>query len=214
MNKLSKKGWLLFLGISLLVPVFALAAFHWFNKRLAELPYYGENFELQTKQPFYTVPGYSFINQDSNVLNNDYTKGRIWVAHYFFTSCPSVCPKMIKGMGDVQEAFSGNENVKLVSLTVDPDHDTPAVLKAYAANHNIATSQWQLLTGNKKELYRYARNGLFIVATDGDGGPGDFIHSDKLVLIDRENHIRGYYDGTDKTAVHLLINDIKRLLPR
>jgi len=118
---------------------------------------------------------------------------------------------MMAGMRVVQQAFPDDGQVRMVSLTVDPNHDMPAKLKRYAENKNINLKQWQLGTGDKANLYRFARNGLFITADDGDGGANDFIHSDKIVLIDRENHIRGYYDGTDNDEITRLIKDIRRL---
>ena len=114
-------------------------------------------------------------------------------------------------MQTVQSAFKGDDNVKIISLTVNPEEDTPKQLKEYALKRKIDLRKWQLGTGNKRDLYRFARNGLFITATDGDGGPNDFIHSDKFVLIDRNDHIRGYYDGTSPAEVAQLIKDIRRL---
>lgn len=210
--KISRKGWILFISISLLLPILAYAAYRWVDNNLNKLPYYAQNYTVRSIPPYFTVPAYSFLNQDSVMVNNSFTDNKIWVAHYFFTTCPSICPKMMNGMGDVAQAFKNNNDVKLVSFTVDPVKDVPSVLKTYADLRHINASQWQLLTGEKKPLYAFARKGLFIVATDGDGGPGDFIHSEKLVLIDRENHIRGYYDGTEPSDIQLLINDINRLL--
>ena len=114
----------------------------------------------------------------------------------------------------VQQAFPNDGQVRMVSLTVDPWHDTPAKLKRYAENKNMNLNQWQFGTGQKADLYRFARNGLFITADDGDGGTNDFIHSDKIVLLDRENHILGYYDGTDNDEITKLIKDISRLKSR
>ena len=212
MKNLTKKGWMLFLGISLFLPVVAFAVLQWYNNKVTSLPYYGENYQVASKPPFHTVQRFEFLNQDSALTDSRFTDGKIWVAHFFYTSCPVICPRMMNGMSEISKAYAGNENVRLVSLTVDPYHDTPSLLKDYALAKNIRNQQWQLLTGAKPDLYRYARKALFITATDGDGGPGDFIHSDKLVLVDRANHIRGYYDGTEKSEVQLLINDIKRLL--
>jgi protein SCO1/2 len=212
MKKLSKRAWVLFFGIAFILPAMTYGTLYWYNHSVAGIPYYGENYRLQTSRPYYTVPRFSFVNQDGNLIDDTFIKDKIWVAHYFFTTCTTICPKMMNGMTDVQKVFADNEDVRLVSLTVDPEHDAPVVLKQYAQFRNIQSKQWQLLTGDKKMLYQYARKGLFIVATDGDGGDGDFIHSEKLVLIDRCGHIRGYYDGTEKNDIQLLINDIRRLL--
>jgi protein SCO1/2 len=140
--------------------------------------------------------------------------GKVWVACYFFTTCPTICPKMISGMKEVANVYTLNEQFGMISFTVDPVQDTPEKLKAYALARNLPTHQWHLATGRKTDLYRFARKGLMVVATDGDGGPGDFIHSDKLVLIDQESRIRGYYDGTEPSEVKQLTRDVAKLLKK
>lgn len=214
MKRITKKGWILFLSISFLLPAIVYGTFYWYSNRVADLPIYGENYQVETRPPYFTVPPFSFFDQDSVLTDEGFVKDKVWVVHYFYTSCPVICPKMMKGMQEVQKAFEGNDAVRLVSLTVDPEHDHPAVLKRYAQTRKVGGKRWALLTGDKKELYRYARKGLFIVATDGDGGADDFIHSEKLVLVDVDGHIRGYYDGTEAVDINLLINDIRRLAAR
>lgn len=212
MKNISKKVWFLFIGLAVVVPIIAFIAMKYYQQNISALPYYAENYAIQKNVPDFKVPEYEFINQDSLPINNSFTDGKIWVAHYFFTTCPTICPAMIMGVSDVQEQFKDNDEIRLVSFTVNPETDTPEVLKNYAENRSINTDQWQLATGEKKMLYRFARKGLFIEATDGDGGDHDFIHSEKLVLIDTNNRIRGYYDGTESSEIKLLINDIQRLL--
>eukprot|EP01037_Dinobryon_pediforme_P009404 gene9404-9484_t len=169
---------------------------NWYENNVEELPYYHKGTSTESADAVhFTVPQFSFVNQDSIPLTNSFIRGKVWIINYFFTSCPTICPKMMAGMRLVQQAFPNDGQVRMVSLTVDPWHDTPAKLKRYAKNKNMNLNQWQLGTGQKADLYRFARNGLFITADDGDGGTNDFIHSDKIVLIDRENHIRGYYDA-------------------
>ena len=159
-----------------------------------------------------SVPGFSFINQEGKTIDSTTIKNKIWVADFFFTSCPSICPKMTEHLKTVQAAFNNSDDVKILSFSVDPERDNPKKLEQYAHTHSIDSNSWSLLTGSKKDLYSYARHGLFIDATDGDGGVEDFIHSDRFVLIDREGHIRGYYDGTSDMDTKLLIADIKTLL--
>jgi protein SCO1/2 len=195
-----------------LVPTAAFAIFSWYQDRIEPLPYFGAGYTIESGDDHhFSVPMFAFINQDGDSLNDTFVKGKIWVAHYFFIACPSICPKMMADMQTVQSAFKGDDNVKIISLTVNPEEDTPKQLKEYALKRKIDLRKWQLGTGNKRDLYRFARNGLFITATDGDGGPNDFIHSDKFVLIDRNDHIRGYYDGTSPAEVAQLIKDIRRL---
>lgn len=206
-----KTIWPFFVAIVLL-PLTAFALARWYNDKIAALPYFGTGYTIENGRDWhYSVPSFSFINQDNDKLTESFVKNKIWVVHYFFIACPSICPKMIANMERVQASFKTDDNIRIVSLTVNPREDTPDRLKAYAVTRKINPSQWQLGTGNKKELYRFARNGLYITATDGDGGPDDFIHSDKFVLVDRNGHIRGYYDGTSPAQVEQLIRDIQRL---
>lgn len=212
MKPLKSKAIFLFFFLVVTVPALAFTLMRWYENNIEALPYYHQG--SSTESPgvkHFSVPDFAFLNTDSNMVRGDFARGKVWVINYFFTSCPTVCPKMMAGMRLIQKAFPNDKQVRLLSLTVDPYHDTPAKLKKYAAKHNIDLQQWQLGTGTKPELYRFARNGLFITATDGNGGEGDFIHSDKIVLVDRQNHIRGYYDGTDGDEINRLIKDISRL---
>jgi len=205
----------LFFLLIVAVPLLAFTVMNWYENNVEELPYYHKGTSTESADAVhFTVPQFTFVNQDSIPLTNSFIRGKVWIINYFFTSCPTICPKMMAGMRLVQQAFPNDAQVRMVSLTVDPWHDTPAKLKRYAKNKNMNLNQWQLGTGQKADLYRFARNGLFITADDGDGGTNDFIHSDKIVLIDRENHIRGYYDGTDNDEITKLIKDISRLKSR
>ena len=112
----------------------------------------------------------------------------------------------------VQKAFDQNKDFKMLSFSVDPLRDSVARLKEYSQQIGVGDPQWHLLTGDKKLLYRFARNQLFLTATDGDGGPDDFIHSDKIALLDKQGHIRGYYDGTNRKDIEQLIKDIRKIL--
>jgi protein SCO1/2 len=209
---MKNKVWLLFFAAVIAIPLAAFSAMRWYDNNMATLPYYHQGTSIESKSDaHFTVPPFAFVNQDSTVLNSNFIHDKVWVVNYFFTSCPTICPKIMAGMQLIQKAFPNDVQVRLISLTVDPYHDNPAKLKHYAALKNIDTVQWQLGTGDKTTLYRFARHGLFMTADDGDGGDGDFIHSDKLVLIDKENHIRGYYDGTNADDITQLIKDIKRI---
>lgn len=193
------------------LPLIVFAIVQYFEAK-SPLAHYGDNYFKIEKAAARKVSPFSFVNQDGNLLSGDFVEGKVWVACYFFTTCPTICPKMITGMGDVQTAYAGDDRVRIVSFTVDPLKDTPEVLKGYADTRSVDTDQWNFVTGDKKELYRYARKELTLMATDGDGGPMDFIHSDRLVLLDQENYIRGYYDGTEPADVKQLIKDIDKLL--
>lgn len=212
MKLFKNKAIFLFFILIVAVPLLAFTVMNWYENNMEALPYYHQGTATESAGiKHFTVPAFAFVNQDSIPLTNNFIRGKVWIVNYFFTSCPTICPKMMAGMRVVQQAFPNDGRVGMISLTVDPYHDSPAKLKSYAQHKNISLNQWQLGTGNKTELYRFARHGLFITADDGDGGASDFIHSDKIVLIDRENHIRGYYDGTDNDEITKLIKDISRL---
>lgn len=201
----------LFFAAVIIIPLAIFGAVSWYQRNISGLPYYGEKYTIEKSAPYFKVPGFNFIDQDSMPIDQSFTKHKVWVANFFFTSCPSICPQMMHNLTKVQEAFANDDDIRIVSFTVDPEHDSPSRLNNYAQRYGINAKQWQLATGNKKDLYRFARKGLFVVATDGDGGAGDFIHSDNLVLIDKDGHIRGYYDGTGNVEVKRLITDIKTL---
>ncbi|MFM7023902.1 MAG: SCO family protein [Flavobacteriales bacterium] len=159
----------------------------------------------------HTIPDFSFINQDSSVANSTSLKGKIYVADFFFTTCPSICPIMTKQLTRVQSAFTGDTSFKIISFTVDPDRDRAAILKAYAAKNHANTAQWSFCTGEKQKIYKLGQKGFLLVEPEYRNDTIDFLHSDKLVLIDGSSRIRGFYSGTDSAEVNQLIKDIKLL---
>jgi protein SCO1 len=192
-----------FMTAVLVLPVVAFAIYNRYENKFEKLPVYGkENHRIQS---------FSFTNQDNKQTTLATIDAEIIVADFFFTHCPVVCPKMTRSLKRVRDKFSSDKNIHILSFTVDPERDDAEQLKKYALQFGINANQWTLLTGDKKELYKLARNGFMIAATDGDGGPDDFIHSEKLVLLDAQRRIRGYYDGTNEKEVNKLLNDIKKL---
>ena len=187
-----------------IIPVSAWALLNWYEKKVQVLPIMGK-----TKQ--HRIGDFYLTNQDGQLKTTADWKDNIVIADFFFTHCPSICPKMTKSLKRIQEAFKTDTEIIISSFTVDPERDSSAQLKKYARQYNLDTRNWNLLTGDKKEIYKLARNSFMIVATDGDGGPEDFIHSENLVLVDKQKRIRGYYDGTSNTEVNQLISDIKKL---
>ena len=202
----------LFVILIFLLPFTAYALVAWYQQRFTALPIYGvEAIDKDGNKTAHHISNFKFINQDNKIITEKNWNRKIVVADFFFTRCPSVCLKMTKSLKKVQEAFANDALIYITSFTVDPENDSAAQLKHYAKRFNIDNTNWQLLTGDKKEIYKLARNDFMVVATDGDGGETDFIHSDKLVLIDKQKRIRGYYDGTDEKEVTQLIKDIKKL---
>lgn len=162
------------------------------------------------------IGDFSFLNQYKEEITLKDVTRKVFVAEYFFTSCGTICPKMTEQMTRIQEQFMGNENVKILSFTVDPKYDIPSVLFEYARKHKAQKNQWHFLTGEKKELYDLARKSFFVLkpaeAINLGDANSDFIHTNNFVLVDQKLRIRGYYDGTSITEVNTLIADIKSLL--
>jgi protein SCO1 len=179
------------------------------------LPYYGEKIVADNGKDtlFHTIPAFQFVNQNGDTITEKNYENKIYVADYFFTTCQSICPKMATELLRVQEKFAyTNGAVQILSHTVNPENDSVPVLKAYANMIHANTKVWNFVTGDKKQLYDLARNAYLLNALEGDGGPDDFIHSELFVLIDKEKHIRGIYDGTNIKEVNNLLDDIKVLL--
>lgn len=195
-----------------LIVIFALFMVYQSNLNVHKqpvLPYYGP--EQGNGEPHY-VSTFNLINEDSVMLTEKAYKGKIYVADFFFTTCLGICPIMTEGMIRVHRAYKDNPDIMILSHTVDPEHDTPSVLKRYAKNRDIDTNKWHFVTGDKKQIYDLARYSYLVDATEGDAGPNDFVHTENFALVDKEGRIRGYYDGTDSTEVSKLIKDIKLLL--
>jgi protein SCO1/2 len=161
---------------------------------------------------FHSIPNFRLINQDGKPVDQSITEGKVYVADYFFTTCKSICPVMSNQLERVAFSFAGNPKFMILSHTVDPETDTPSLLKEYAALHHAKANSWVFLTGDKKALYELARTGYLLDAQEGNGGPEDFIHTQNFALIDKQRRIRGFYDGTDSSQVNQLITDIGFLL--
>lgn len=179
------------------------------------LQYYGEK-ELAANGKdtiYHKIQPFSFVNQDGKTITDKDYEGKIYVVDYFFTTCKTICPKMTTELIRVQRKFAyTNGLIQILSHTVDPENDSVPVLKAYSEMVHADTKTWNFVTGDKKALYDMARNSYLLNATEGDGGPDDFVHSELFILVDKEKHIRGIYDGTDIKSVTNLMEDIKVLM--
>lgn len=163
---------------------------------------------------YHRIPEVSLIAQNGKAYHTSDFRNKIVVADFFFASCGGTCPVMSSQMTRVQNAFAADTNLVLVSYTVDPARDSAIVLQRYAERFKADTAQWKFITGPKKELYDLARYGYFLSVQPGNGDSEDFIHSSDLVLLDRDSHIRGYYNGTDSAMVDSLIVDIRKLMKK
>lgn len=158
---------------------------------------------------YHQVKDFTLTNQLGEKVSLYDIKNRIVVVDFFFTSCPTICPTLTRNLKMVQEAYNKHDTlIQILSLTVDPERDTAQKLKAYADKYSIDPKNWWLLTGDKKEIYDLARHEFFVNAVQGDGGPDDFIHTEKFVVIDKDRYIRGYYNGLDTNDVRRMVNDI------
>jgi protein SCO1/2 len=161
--------------------------------------------------PGHTIPGFSFTDQDGKTKAKADVEGKIYVSEFFFTTCTGICPKMNANMDKVYAKYKDKPDFLILSHTVDPEHDSVPVLKAYAAKHNADSKNWWFLTGDKKQLYRMARQGYLV----DDGvytGEEDFVHTQWFALVDKAGQIRGLYEGTKQQDVNRLIADIERLM--
>ncbi len=168
-------------------------------------------------QPGHRVDTFSFIDQNGKIITQKDLAGKIYVVEYFFTTCQSICPKMNDNMAKVYAAFRGNDLVKIMSHTVDPEIDSPAAMKAYSLKFDADPNQWHFVTGEKKRLYEMAVNSYLLAFDDSAANRKvlpDFIHTPNFVLVDSKGNLRGRggYDGTNPAEVAELISDMKLLL--
>ncbi len=166
---------------------------------------------LQHVKKYHTIANFSLINQNGRRITQDDYKGKIYVADFFFTTCPTICPIMTKNMANIQERIRNDNEVLLLSHSVTPEIDSVPQLKRYAMEKGIDDYKWNLVTGDKKQIYELARKSYLAVTNDGDGGPYDMIHTENFILVDKERRIRGFYDGTKQEDIEKLMKDIKNL---
>lgn len=161
---------------------------------------------------YHQIPDFEFINQDSVKITQKDFAGKIYVADFFFTTCPTICPKMKTQMLRIYKKFKDNSKVAILSHTIDPRHDTPAVLKEFSKNLGIQSSMWQMVTGDKAKIYEIGQKSYMVSATDDPTQPGGIVHSGAFILVDKNRHIRGIYDGTEPERVDKLMADMEILL--
>lgn len=173
------------------------------------LPVLGEEKTIDGEKVKHFIPDFEFVNQDSMTISNADLEGA-YVADFFFTSCPSICPKVTSEMLRIHDEFL-NDPVQLVSYTMDPVRDTPEKLKDYAGRLEVEAPKWHFLTGDKKKLHDISTDYFNIVIED-DEAPGGFNHTGKIILVDKNRHIRSFCEGTDSEDVTRFMKDIRKLL--
>ncbi len=178
-----------------------------------------ERRDITPMEHFNTVPDFSFTTQNGQPFGTEQTKGKIWLANFFFTTCPGPCLRMNHKAMEIQEALNGDHSdVRIVSFSINPEQDTPEVLKKYAERMKARPDHWYFLTGERSKIYDVAKRGFMLITMEapGENGrppeEGQFIHSTKIALIDRQGVVRRYYDSESPEVVQHVLSDIGSLL--
>jgi len=179
-----------------------------------ELPILGERYvDVNQDTVYHSIAEFSFVNQLNDTITNSDVAGKVYVADFFFTTCPTICPVMKKEMLRVYEKFKDNPNFLILSHSIDPTHDTSEVLKDYAEKLGIENaSTWNFLTGDQEKIFEIGQTSYLTTAMADQMEPGGFLHSGAFLLIDQKGRIRGVYDGTKSDQVDRLLNDIPKIL--
>ena len=208
-----------FLGILISVSVVIVFFFYRALKPTPTLPVYQPAMvdpelvdeSIQYVKKYHTIADFSLTNQNGKTITHKDYDNHIYVADFFFTTCPSICPIMTNNMVYLQAQLDEFPNVKLLSFSVTPEIDSVPVLKKYALDKGVNDQRWNLLTGNKKDIYTLARKSYLVVQEDGYGGAHDMIHTENFVLVDKQRRIRGYYDGTLREDMDKILTDLNIL---
>lgn len=181
---------------------------------VAELPILGERYVDDNQDTVYhSIADFAFVNQVGDTIRKEDMAGKIYVADFFFTTCPTICPVMKKEMLRVYEQFKGDPNFRILSHTIDPTHDTQAVLKDYAEKLGVPdAATWNFLTGDQEKIFEIGQTSYLTTTMADDMEPGGFLHSGAFLLVDQQGRIRGVYDGTKTDQVDRLLADIPKLL--
>lgn len=211
MNDKGKYYWL-FIAIPLFFVVWFFVSKN--NEQpLRKLPYFGKKHSIANGDTnYHSVKAFCFTNQHNEKITEETVKGKIYVTDFFFTTCQSICPVMSTQLERVNKAFANRPDVLIISHTVEPEVDSITVLKQYAKLHGVTNNTWHFVTGDKKNLYDMARTGYLLNNENGNGDEDDFIHTQNFALVDKERHLRGFYDGTDTADISHLILEINLLL--
>lgn len=166
---------------------------------------------IQHQKKYHKIADFSLTNQNGKTITQKDYENKIYVADFFFTTCPTICIAMTDHMVQIQNEILNDDEVMLLSHSVTPEIDSVAQLKKYALEKGVLDSKWNLVTGDKKEIYNLARKSYLAVLDDGDGGEFDMIHTENFMLIDKKRQIRGFYDGTNPEDIKTLLEDIETL---
>jgi protein SCO1/2 len=212
---IGRKLFALSFAVVVLSVLFGIALWSW-QGNLQRAQSGGEN-PLEGLKEFGVVPQFSFTERDGRQVTLSDLKGKVWIANFIYTNCPDTCPIQSAQMRQIQDEFKNEKELRLVSVTVDPERDTAEVLTKYAARFDAEPSKWLFLTGDKKQIHEFAQKGFQLGAAEipHDSRPASgatHTHSPRFVLVDREAQVRGYYVSTDPEAMKRLRRDLKILL--
>jgi len=199
--------------------IIVLTSFYYILQPKITLPIYSPNMvsqelveeEIQYVKKYHRISEFSLTNQNGENITEKNYENKIYIADFFFTTCPTICPIMTDNMAYLQEKLLNDTNILLVSFSVTPNIDNVETLKKYAIKKGVLDTKWNLLTGIKKDIYSLARRSFLVAKNDGDGGKYDMIHTENFVLVDKEKRIRGFYDGTNNKEMAKLLSDINIL---
>ncbi len=201
----SRKNLFIFLSI-----LFFLIACQEETKRL---PFLGQTRITENNDTIYhTIPDFRFIDQDSQIVTKKFFKDQVTLVDFFFTTCPTICPKMKVNMHTIYKHFEKNPHVGILSHSIDPEHDSVAVLRDYANALEVNSKKWKFVTGNRDSIYTIAEKFYMVAVQKDSTAPGGYIHGGYFVLIDPQGRIRGVYDGTDSTQTQKIIEGVNTLL--
>ena len=201
-----------YIGIAFIILIFGIYA----------IPKIVNQFKTPELVKIGKVPPYEFTNQDGKLISNSFYNDKVYVIEFFFTTCPTICPKMNENMVKIQNEYYGNINFGIASFSINPEYDTPTILKEYAKSHGATLKNWNFLTGDKATIYNLANKGIALYAGENSEAEGGFEHSGMFALVDKKGNIRSrlddlgnpiaFYDGLDPKGVQMIKEDIAVLL--
>ena len=205
MDRVPARGGLVWKATLILIPIVTLGVLLWLrNVEVTAL-------RQRSMSAYGTVPGFQLINQNGQPFGSEQLSGKIWIADFIYTTCPGPCPMISSRMSELQKPLQKTD-VHLVSFSVDPEKDTPEILRTYAEKLQAESGRWDFLTGAKSAIYKLSHDGFKLAVSDGSDAQGIPVHSTRMVLVDRHGQIRGYYDATEPEAITKLLADTNHLL--
>lgn len=208
-------------AFSSLFLVFILVSCSAINEKKHVLPFIG-NYDIEYKlidgkevsdTVYPTIPYFYFLNDDSVIVRSTEMEGKVWVVDFFFTTCPTICPTMTKNMQKLNAATKDlHDELQFISISINPQHDTPSILKRYREHYKATASNWQFFTGKEAETHQLGIENFQIFAGRDEESEGGYAHSGAFTLVDKEGYVRGVYLGTDEKQVIQLEKDIRKLL--